>query len=193
MSVHKPVTEPSIYFITFTCHQWLQLIEITKAYDLVYNWFNVLSSKGNTITGYVIMPNHLHLLLYFAGGNQSLNTHVGNGKRFMAYEIINRLKQQNEISLLKKLQNDVQTKDKSRGKKHEVWINSFDVKECRTEKFILQKLHYIHNNPCTGKWKLADSSIHYFHSSASFYISGRQGGYAVKDYREFINEGLWKE
>ena len=193
MSVHKPVTEPGIYFITFTCHQWLQLIEITKAYDLVYNWFNVLSSKGHTVTGYVVMPNHLHLLLHFAGGNQSLNTHVGNGKRFMAYEIINRLKQQNETNILNKLSQDVQAKDKSRGKKHEVWIDSFDVKQCRTEKFILQKLHYIHNNPCTGKWNLADSSIHYLHSSASFYISGRQGGYAVKDYREFISAGLWKE
>ena len=193
MSVHKPVTEPGIYFLTFTCHQWLQLIELTKGYDLVYNWFNVLSSKGHSITGYVIMPNHLHLLFYFAGGNQSLNTHVGNGKRFMAYEIINRLTKQNEISLLNKLTLDVKTKDKSRGKLHEVWIDSFDVKECRTEKFILQKLHYIHNNPCTGKWKLADSSINYLHSSASFYISGKQGGYAVKDYREFISIGLWKE
>jgi REP element-mobilizing transposase RayT len=191
MSVHKPVTEPGIYFITFTCHQWLQLIETTKAYDLVYNWFDVIGSKGHSITGYVIMPNHLHLLLHFAGGIQALNTHVGNGKRFMAYEIIKRLKQQNEISVLNKLAHDVQAKDKSRGKNHEVWISSFDVKECRTEKFILQKLHYIHNNPCTGKWSLGDSSIHYFHSSASFYINGRQGGYAVKDYREF--EGLWKE
>jgi REP element-mobilizing transposase RayT len=193
MSVHKPITEPGIYFITFTCHQWLQLIEITKGYDLVYNWFDILKTKSHTITGYVIMPNHLHLLLHFTGGKQSLNTYIGNGKRFMAYEIINRLDQQNEISLLNKLKQDVQKKDKSRDKNHEVWINSFDVKECRTEKFILQKLHYIHNNPCTDKWKLADSSIHYIHSSASFYISGRHGGYVVRDYREFISEELWKE
>ena len=139
------------------------------------------------------MPNHLHLMLYFTGGKQSLNTHVGNGKRFMAYEIINRLEQQNEIELLNNLTHDVKAKDKSRGKKHEVWIDSFDVKECRTEKFILQKLHYIHNNPCTGKWRLADSSIHYLHSSASYYIRGRQGDYSVKDYRELMNEELWKE
>lgn len=187
MSVHKPVSEPGIYFITFTCYQWLRLIELTKGYDMVYNWFNVLTSAGHTVTGYVIMPNHLHLLLYFAGGKQSLNMIIGNGKRFMAYEIIKRLTEQNETGLLTKLQHAVQPKDKSRGKKHEVWEDSFDVKECRTEKFILQKLHYIHNNPCSGKWMLADSSIHYQHSSASFYISGKQGGYAVKDYREFMN------
>jgi REP element-mobilizing transposase RayT len=187
MPVHKPVTEAGIYFLTFTCHEWLPLIQLTNGYDLVYNWFNVLSSKGHTVTGYVIMPNHLHMLLYFAGGRQSLNTLVGNGKRFMAYDIINRLENQNETALLAKLQQAVQPMDKSRGKKHEVWKDSFDVKQCRTEKFVLQKLHYIHNNPCSGKWKLADDPIHYFHSSASFYINGKQGGYAVKDYREFLN------
>ena len=87
----------------------------------------------------------------------------------------------------------VKPTDKKRGKKHEVWKDSFDVKECRMEKFILQKLHYIHNNPCAGKWNLADSSIHYLHSSASFYISGKKGRYSVKDYRELMIEGLWKE
>jgi REP element-mobilizing transposase RayT len=190
MSVHKPVTDPGIYFVTFTCHEWLPLIGLTKGYDLVYNWFDVLAAKGHTVTGYVIMPNHLHMLLFFSGGRQSLNTLVGNGKRFMAYDIIKRLEQQNECSLQAQLQLAVQAMDKSRGKKHEVWKGSFDVKQCRTEKFTLQKLHYIHNNPCSGKWRLADSSIHYYHSSASFYISGKKGGYAVKDYREFMNYEL---
>jgi hypothetical protein len=27
---------------------------------------------------------------------------------------------------------------------HEVGLGKFDIKECRTEKFILQKLNYIH-------------------------------------------------
>jgi hypothetical protein len=81
---------------------------------------------------------------------------------------------------LNTLKNAVRPTDRKRGKKHEVWKDTFDVKECRTEKFILQKLNYIHNNLCTGKWKLTDSSIHYPHSSASFYISGKTGGHAVK-------------
>ena len=75
-------------------------------------------------------------------------------------------------------------KDKSRGKLHEVWKDSFDCKECRTENFIMQKLVYIHNNPCSGRWKLADDPLHYPYSSASFYISGKAGLYPVKDYRE---------
>ena len=111
----------------------------------------------------------------------------------MAYEIVRRLEQQEEMELLLKLQFDVQPADKKRGKKHEVWQDSFDVKECRTEKFIMRKLNYIHNNPCAGKWKLAESSIHYQHSSASFYISGKMGAYPVRDYREFINFDIVEE
>ena len=60
----------------------------TKAYDLVYNWFDILVSANHAITGYVIMPNHLHMLLYFAGAIQSLNIIVGNGKWFIAYHIV---------------------------------------------------------------------------------------------------------
>jgi REP element-mobilizing transposase RayT len=193
MPVHKPVTEPGIYFITFTCHQWQPLIELTNGYDLVYNWFTIMQNKDHTVTGYVVMPNHIHLLLHFTGGHSSLNTVVGNGKRFMAYHIVKRLEQNNQQSILHKLQESVENKDKTRGKKHEVWEDSFDVKECRTEAFILQKLTYIHNNPCSGKWKLADSTIDYTHSSALFYINGKHASYVVKDYREFLYSSLWDE
>jgi len=74
MAIHRVVTQAGIYFITFTCHQWFSLIEQTKGYDLVYNWFDVLSAKGHSLTGFVIMPNHLHLLIHYAGGPPSLNT-----------------------------------------------------------------------------------------------------------------------
>ncbi len=90
MSVHTTVTKPGIYFITFTCNQWLPLIQRDNGYDIIYNWFNILVEKGNSITGYVIMPNHVHLLLHYTGMAKSLNLVVGNGKRFMAYEIVKR-------------------------------------------------------------------------------------------------------
>ena len=193
MAIHKRITKPGIYFITFTCYEWIRLIEMTKGYDLVYNWFNVLLVNGHTVTGYVIMPNHLHLLLYYAGGLRSLNAVVGNGKRFIAYDIVKRLEVKNQVDLLCYLSNAVHPSDRKKGKQHELWIDSFDVKECRTEKFIMQKLNYIHNNPCAGKWSLADSPIHYPHSSASFYISGKPGLYPVRDYRDFLYFDLWDE
>ena len=91
----------------------------------------------------------------------------------MAYQIAGRLKLADKDEIIVRLQKDVTAKDKSLGKIHEVWKDAFDIKECRTEKFIMQKLNYIHNNPCSGKWKPAVDSVHYLHSSASFYIVGK--------------------
>jgi len=53
------------YFITITCHQWLPLFEITSGYDIAYKWFDHLKTKGHYLVGYVIMPNHLYLLVAF--------------------------------------------------------------------------------------------------------------------------------
>lgn len=168
MALHRKITISGIYFITFTCYDWLPLIEQVKGYDLVYKWYDILLSGGNTIVGYVIMPNHLHMLLHYKEGGQSLNTIVGNGKRFMAYDIVRRLERQEDHPLLKKLQGAVKDKDKSRGKKHEIWKAAFDAKECRTDDFAFQKLQYI---PITlaqenGSWRkvllITPTAQHYF-------------------------------
>jgi REP element-mobilizing transposase RayT len=187
MSVHTIVKTKGIYFITFTCHNWLPLIERADAYHAVYSFFDVLKTRGHHVTAYVIMPNHVHLLLHYTGEGSSLNTLVGNGKRFMAYEMTKRLKEKQETVLLKVLEEGVQYKDRQKGQLHAVWKDSFDAKECRTEKFLLQKLHYMHNNPVTGKWDLGSSSIDYLHSSALFYLNGQQQLFTVRDYEELLD------
>jgi REP element-mobilizing transposase RayT len=168
MATETIVNENGVYFITFTCHDWLPLIDSCDAYSDVYNFFQVVKEKGHDIVGYVIMPNHVHFLLKFAAEGQSLNTLVGNGKRFLAYSIVKKLEQKSQTGLLARLHGSVQAKDRARGKKHEVWKPGFDVKACRTEKFLLQKLNYIHDNPVKGKWKLSKDNESYEHSSCLF-------------------------
>ena len=186
MSIHTVIDRSGIYFVTFTCYKWLHLIEQTKVYDEVYKFFNILNKNGHSVLGYVIMPNHLHLLLYFAKKEQNLNTVIGNGKRFIGYEIIRRLKNQNDDALLAMLSNGVDPAERKRNKQHEIWQGTFDVKECRTEEFILQKLNYMHFNPCTEFWKLSEKPHDYEHSYAVFYNFGKQGEVEVKDYLDFL-------
>ena len=82
----------STYFITFTWVDWISLFKITDAYDIFYKWFAVLKEQCNAeVVAYVIMPNHLHVIVHFHKEGFDLNTIIGNAKRFMAYEIINRL------------------------------------------------------------------------------------------------------
>ena len=193
MPVKRKITEPDgVYFITVTCYQWLPLVEQVMGYDIIYKWFDHLKQKGHFITGYVIMPNHFHALIAFRNTGQSINTIVGNGKRFMAYEIVKRLEQQGATRLLHNLHLVVEAKDKERNKKHEVWEDSFDWKECRTNSFIRQKLDYIHNNPCRGKWNLAEDDSTYEHSSARFYLGDGQSTYPVIDFLELDDIDLTK-
>lgn len=159
----------SIYFVTFTCYQWLSLFQQTNAYDLVYKWFDYLYTKQIRVAGYVIMPNHVHVLLYFPEMKKSLNTVIGNGKRFIAYELIKRLETLNENELLQRMAAGVKETERKKGQLHKVFEDSFDAKKCMSTDFIYQKLDYIHHNPTKGKWMLAKDFLSYEHSSASFY------------------------
>jgi putative transposase len=159
----------SIYFVTFTCYQWLSLIEQTNSYNLVYTWFDYLHTKHIRVAGYVIMPNHVHVMLYFPEMKKPLNTVIANGKRFMAYEIIKRLEASNERELLQRMAAGVKDNEKKKGQLHKVFEDSFDAKKCISKEFIDQKLDYMHHNPVSGKWMLANDFLSYVHSSASFY------------------------
>ena len=179
-----------LYFITFTCFKWLPLIEITNSYEIVYRWFDYLKTQNHNVVGYVIMPNHIHVMISFSKTEKSINKIIGDGKRFMAYDIIKRLEEKELKPILEKLEKAVSGTDKKRGKKHEVWEESFDWKFCETEKFANQKLVYMHDNPCAGKWKLVVDATKYEHSSARFYISGRHSAYEVKNIELLIVEWL---
>ena len=108
----------------------------------------------------------------------------------MAYDIIDKLKKQNNEIILDQLSKAVNASDKKRGKLHEVFEPSFDIKECFTKKFIIQKLNYIHNNPCSGKWNLSDSPENYIYSSAGFYYTGVQGIFPVENIMELMDIDL---
>jgi len=175
------------FFITFTCYQWLHLIDKTAGYDIVYKWFDHLKSKGHYINGYVIMPNHVHALISFVNTGQSINNIVGNGKRFMAYDLVESLEQRGEGDLLNILSSNIESKRKENKKQHNVWELSFDWKVCLSKEFTWQKLDYIHNNPCVGKWQLADNPKEYLHSSAKYYLTGEQGVYPVTNIMEMLD------
>lgn len=189
MSIKKLQTNKNtFYFCTITCHNWLPLFEMTNLYDHIYQWFDILKSKKIFISGFVIMPNHIHLIIFLSGSCDYVNKVIGTGKRFMSYEIVKRLKKQKRIDILSELNEAVERTDRRRGKKHEVFEHSFDLKEITTEKFLIQKLSYIHKNPVSGKWKLTDDFRYYPHSSAGFYYLDEYKGYDVIYYSEVLGK-----
>ena len=97
------------------------------------------------------MPNHLHAIIAFSDNGQSINTRFGNGKRFLAYGIVDLFEKNHEQKILQLLRIAVNATDKRRGKLHQVFKASFESKECISDKMLEAKLDYIHHNACSGK------------------------------------------
>ena len=150
-----------LYFCTFTCTNWINLFEITNSYDEVYKWFNIIHKKGYRIVAFSTMPNHLHFIINTPKKNVALDKLVSNGKRFIAYEIVKRLKQQGALNILKALEQAVTPSDRKRGKLHQVFKASFDARRIYSEEMLIQKINYIHYNPVSknGIWPRTIYSI----------------------------------
>lgn len=145
-----------LFYITFTCYEWLPLIDCTKSYDLVYKWFEYLKKKNIEVIGYVIMPNHIHCVLNFPGKGFSLNKVISNAKRFMAYEIIKRLSIDGEHELLRTLRSTLSSSCRMKGQLQNAFKPGFDAKAIRSEKFVHQKMNYMHWNPVRGNYYLVE-------------------------------------
>lgn len=181
MSVKTKKPETGVnYFCTFTNYNWLKLFEITSFYDDIYNWFTLLKKVEIELTGYVIMPNHLHCILFLPPESKTIDKIIGNGKRFMAYDIVAKLEELNRTDLLTILEQGVSEKEKLKKHKHKVFQPSFDAEPCYNYDFLQQKLNYIHNNPV--KAGFVNLPEEYKHSSAHYYLTGEQGIYPVTHY-----------
>jgi REP element-mobilizing transposase RayT len=185
MSVRTQHSYEKDWYVTCTCYDWLPLFELVNGYELVYKWFAYLQEKDEAdILSYVIMPNHFHIIIHLKNEERNLNKLVANAKRFMAYEIVQRLQAQNKNKVLERLAAGVNKTDKKKGQKHRVFEPSFDAKCVESDKFVAQKLDYIHHNPVSGKWQLVEDFTAYEHSSASFYELGIVKHFKPRDYRE---------
>ena len=131
------------YFVTFTCYKWLPLLEKSAIYDYLPKWVKEINKRGILVCGYVFMPNHIHFLVYVKEQSKGLNHVIGEAKRFLAYEIVSRLKQKKEIEILEKLVAGVQKQELKKGKRHQVFRLSFDAKAMEGEEAIHGVLDYL--------------------------------------------------
>ena len=123
------------------------------------------------------------VFLYFPEAGFNLDKILSNGKRFTAYKVVDRLEFANEVKTLKTLQDALTEREKKKKQLHKVFKDSFDAKAIFSERFLVQKLNYIHHNPVSVKWNLATDFVSYEHSSASFYEEGIIKHFEPKHYK----------
>ena len=172
MAVRNKIFIPNeTYFITFTILGWSHIFINDKYCNLVYKWFDYMKEKySNKIRGYVIMPNHIHCLIKITGQSPKLSILITNAKRFLAYQIVKLLEAENRHNLLNYFKSKARTKFRA---KHKIFEDRYDSLIIQSERFFLEKLNYIHRNPCAEKWSLAENSEDYKYSSAALYFRSR--------------------
>lgn len=174
------------YFITFTCHDWLSLIDTANSYEAFYRWFEYLDTIHTDVLAYCIMPNHFHCILALdERAGRSLNVILSNGKRFIAYDIIKRIKRSGYIPVLDHLSLSLSKSEIIRKQKHKVFLPSFDSSLIDDLDSLHRVMNYIHKNPVSKGWALVDDWREYDFSSASFYELGKENEY-VTDYEEWF-------
>jgi len=154
-----------IYFLTATIHLWIPLLQKNSFKEIIISSLKYLvEKKCLKIYGFVIMPNHIHLIIENIEMNGKELPHASFFK-FTSHSFLNKLRQESP-DLLSRF-----TVDEA-NKSHEFWQRDSLRVELFNPHVVYQKLDYIHNNPCQKKWMLAFEPILYRYSSFIFYESG---------------------
>jgi len=138
------------FFITTTFQKWRKYGDFEGLYEAMASSLMYCSKKYKAqITGYVFMPNHIHLILHIDG--KILSSFMRDFKKFIS----------------QKVAKDVGIKDSS------IWMPRYDRVVIHTEKTMRTKLQYIHTNPV--KANLASESLSWKWSSAIDYLTFKKG------------------
>jgi putative transposase len=154
-----------VYYWTSTVKDWKHLLKPEKYKELIIDiWRDQVYKKQVIVYGFVIMPNHLHVLWELVSMNGKEMPHASFNKA-TAHEIVKDLKIHHPkvLPLFK-----VEDKERS----YRIWQRDpLAVLMDSKEKFE-QKLDYVHENPLQERWNLAKRPEEYKWSSASFYETG---------------------
>ena len=124
-------------FVTFSCYHRYQVLNDNRVKFIFVKQFGDVCQKYQIeILGYVIMPEHIHLVL-FPKKDIQIGKVIGELKSKSAREILKLFKVQNN-TLLKKLYIK---------EKFVFWQKRCYDHNCRTIDTVREKIEYCHKNP----------------------------------------------
>lgn len=152
--------EGYIYYITINIQNRLNLFVRSSFVMPIYDSLNFYRYKqAFKVLGYVIMPDHLHVLIW-PQGKATVSDIMRDFKKFTAVRIIRQAEVEQKEGWLAQFQQSGRETGRSQNK---VWQDDYWDKLVFTEKFLRQKLNYIHLNPLRSR--LVDDLNDYPYSS----------------------------
>lgn len=155
--------EDYILFFTATILDWKPLLKPDDHKKIIMDSLKFLTlNKRIFLYGFVIMPNHIHLL-WRMQENHYLKDVQRDFLKFTAQQIKFRLIDSNTLKL-------APYKKDSKDRQYQFWQRNSYNKRMYNRKIFEQKLDYIHLNPLQEKWQIVEHPEDYHSSSAKYYI-----------------------
>jgi REP element-mobilizing transposase RayT len=148
MNLFKTEKPNNFHYVTSVTFNRVPIFQKDKTCEILVNVLKECRAKfPYKLVGYVIMPDHFHIIINPIDSKISVWLHKVRG--LTAKRIVDWLKENNYLNSL----NKIKLKHKQK-KNHQyaVWQKDPSVIDLESHKFLRQKLRYIHNNPVNAKF-----------------------------------------
>ena len=163
-----------LYFVTAAIVGRKKILSDPAIAGIVLETLDFLRKEGRMrLFSYVIMPEHLHLIvlpLEYNGKKQTISDLMRDFKKFTSKRIIEKLKEQKRESLLNFFFKSAKAYKRQM---YKVWQDSFFDENVFTQDFLNQKIQYIHYNPV--RKGMVDEPEDYSLSSARNFVFEGEG------------------
>ena len=148
--------EPNVlHYLTFVS---FQRVPVFKSDEICQFFIDAIRETRDKhpfkLVAYVIMPDHVHLIV---NPLRDIETIAKELKGRSAHKAIKWLKQEDHLTSLNKLKRRISGK---RNHSYSLWQEKVKSVDLKSEKFIQQKINYVHMNPVRAglcdhpaKWK----------------------------------------
>lgn len=162
--MYQHPSSTNIYFFTATILNWKHVLKSDKCKDIIISSLSFLNQERRIkVFAFVIMPNHIHLVWKIVEPHKKENVQR-DFLKYTSQQILFQLK-----SSSNQIINELEVNAADR--KYQVWERNPFSFELYNDETIIQKIKYIHSNPCQPKWNLAEEPEQYKYSSAAFYFN----------------------
>jgi REP element-mobilizing transposase RayT len=161
------ITDPKLpHFITLTVLHWIPVFTRSATVDIILDALRYQINDGLKVYAYVILENHLHLVLQ----SQQLNTDIARFKSYTAKQLIRYLDENKVKAILDQLA--FYKKAHKHDRAYQFWQEGVHPEWVQNNEMMRQKVEYIHQNPV--KRGYVDEAVHWRYSSARNY-AGMEG------------------
>jgi REP element-mobilizing transposase RayT len=163
---YKISDQEGVHYITFQIVGWVDIFTRKVYREVVIDSFKYCQqNKGLYLFAYVIMSNHIHLVAQSEHGD--LSGFIRDFKNFCSQKFLELLEGKEESRKdWMRMVFEYHGKNKSK-QTNQIWTHENHAEHIFSQKFIEQKINYIHENPVRAG--IVEKPEDYLYSSARNY------------------------